>query len=99
MEAAAKLTSKGQITIPAEVRKILQLHAGDQLLFEVERTEDGQGVRVVVRKTPDFFELAGSVPTPPGWEAASWSEIREEAMRRHAAEREGRWVRGGRENT
>ena len=30
----SKITSKGQITIPAEIRKALDLAAGDTILFE-----------------------------------------------------------------
>jgi antitoxin PrlF len=77
MEAAARLTSKGQITIPAEVRKVLQLHKGDQLLFEIEPAEGEPGYQVKVSKLPDFFALAGSVPTPPELAGKSYEEIRE----------------------
>lgn len=35
----AKLTSKGQVTIPLEVRKALKLREGDSVRFEV--AEDG----------------------------------------------------------
>ena len=35
MVVRAKLTSKGQVTIPAEVRKRFDLAPGDQLLFSV----------------------------------------------------------------
>jgi AbrB family looped-hinge helix DNA binding protein len=82
VSAAAKVTSKGQITIPAEVRLALGVVSGDQLVFEVEP----DGLRAVVHKLPDFFELAGVVPTPEGWSSASWQEIRDEALRRHVAE-------------
>ena len=30
----SKITSKGQITIPAEIRKALDLEAGDKIMFE-----------------------------------------------------------------
>lgn len=33
---ASKITSKGQATIPAEIREALHLKAGDVLLFEVK---------------------------------------------------------------
>lgn len=36
----ATITSKGQITLPAAVRKALKIKAGDKLDFEV--TEDGE---------------------------------------------------------
>ena len=40
------LTSKGQVTIPADVRKRLGLHPGDQVAFVVE----GDEVRIVRRE-------------------------------------------------
>ena len=36
---AAKITSKGQVTIPADVRKAVGVHEGDKLLFV--RMDDG----------------------------------------------------------
>ena len=42
MQKQAKLTSKGQITVPREVRRLLGVRAGDRLLFE----SDGKAVRV-----------------------------------------------------
>lgn len=44
MAITAKLTSKGQITVPHQVRRALGLHAGDRLLFE----ERGGGEMTVV---------------------------------------------------
>jgi AbrB family looped-hinge helix DNA binding protein len=35
-EIIATLSSKGQVTIPAEVRKRLGLTSGDKLVFEIE---------------------------------------------------------------
>ncbi len=37
MDSSAKITSKGQITIPKSVRDALGLKEGDELLFRVER--------------------------------------------------------------
>ncbi len=45
MPQLAKLSSKGQVTIPIEVRKSLHLNAGDTLLWDIQR--NGQ---IVVRK-------------------------------------------------
>ncbi len=36
----AKISSKGRVTVPAEVRKTLQLKTGDTLAWEVQ--EDGK---------------------------------------------------------
>lgn len=47
----AKITSKGQVTIPAEVREALGLKQGDMLAFEV------QAEYVVVRKRPTLAEV------------------------------------------
>ena len=38
MDARAKITSKGQVTIPRSVREALSLEEGDELLFRVERS-------------------------------------------------------------
>lgn len=56
MKKQSKLTSKGQITVPCEIRRRLGLRAGDQLLFE----EDGEGVRLsVLRKDSPFTKYMG----------------------------------------
>ena len=42
MQKQSKITSKGQITVPVEIRRILGVKAGDRLLFE----SDSEGVRL-----------------------------------------------------
>jgi antitoxin PrlF len=79
MDVAATVTSKGQITLPKSVRDALELRAGDRVMF---RVHEG---RAVLAKVPDFLDLAGSVPVPPGWKGASWSRIRTEAWTRRGA--------------
>ena len=78
MEVGARLTSKGQLTIPKDVRDALGLRTGDQVTFRV------QAGGAVISKVPDFLELAGSVPVPPEVSGKSWKEIREETWRRVA---------------
>lgn len=57
MEQRARITSKGQITIPKEVREALGVREGDSLIFEVENG----GARVsVVRKPVSFANYAGA---------------------------------------
>jgi AbrB family looped-hinge helix DNA binding protein len=56
----ATLTSKGQITIPKEVRERLGVEAGDRLEF----VEQERGVYRVVAATQDVRNLKGMVPKP-----------------------------------
>jgi len=53
MELKAKVTSKGQLTIPKEVRRALGVREGDSLLFEMD--EGGEQVRVRVERKPVSF--------------------------------------------
>ncbi len=56
----ATLTSKGQTTVPLQIRTYLGLHAGDKIDFLIE--EDG---RVVITPlTSDVRELKGFLPKP-----------------------------------
>ena len=52
--ALAKLTTKGQITIPKEVRDSLKLHTGDKI--EIFVTEEGDAIiRPVLKKVDEVF--------------------------------------------
>lgn len=53
MELKAKVTSKGQLTIPKEVRRALGVREGDSILFKVD--EDDEQVRVRVERKPVSF--------------------------------------------
>jgi len=78
MNAVATVTSKGQVTLPASVRRALSIETGDRLLFvPVEG-------RVVVERIPSFLDLAGTVPVPEEWSDAEWSDVREQARRERA---------------
>jgi AbrB family looped-hinge helix DNA binding protein len=69
MDTSAKITSKGQVTIPKTVRDALELNDGDELLFRVEDS------RAVIAKTRNFLDLAGSVPVPAGKRGTPWDEV------------------------
>jgi AbrB family looped-hinge helix DNA binding protein len=57
MAKSAKITSKGQITVPNEVRRALGVGAGDRLLFE----ERGGEMRVMpMRSESPFARYRGS---------------------------------------
>ncbi len=56
MQKQATITSKGQITVPREVRQMLGVRSGDKLLFE----SDGKGVRIrPVRSKSAFSNYRG----------------------------------------
>lgn len=78
MDVLAKVTSKGQITLPKAVRDALGLQPGDKVLFRVENGH------ALLARTPNLLELAGSVPVPPDVRDLSWEEIRERAWQARA---------------
>ena len=81
MDAAAKLTSKGQLTIPKAVRDALGLKEGDQVVFRVE------GNRAVLARTPDFLSLAGTVRVPAAKRNVAWDEVIRRVRAARAADR------------
>ena len=70
MDAFATVDRRGRITIPKAVRDALGLMPGDRVAFRVESN------RVSVFRAPDFFQLAGAVPIPPGKRGMHWNDIR-----------------------
>jgi AbrB family looped-hinge helix DNA binding protein len=69
MDASARVTSKGQITVPKAVRDALGIKQGDHVVFRVE------GNRAVLARTPDFLSLAGSVRVPAAKRNAAWEDV------------------------
>lgn len=60
MQKQATITSKGQITVPREVRRVLGVRTGDKLLFE----SDGQGMRVRPIKNRSAFSKYRGIGNP-----------------------------------
>lgn len=81
MDHAAKVTSKGQITIPKEVREALGITEGDQIVFRVDEH------RAMVAKTPNLLDLAGAVDVPAAKRGVAWDEVRRSTWRARAEER------------
>jgi AbrB family looped-hinge helix DNA binding protein len=79
MDMAARLSSKGQITLPKPVRDALGLAEGDAVVFRVE------GGRAVLARTPDLLDLAGTVAVPAAKRGLTWDEVRRRARRARAA--------------
>ena len=77
--STSTLTSKGQTTIPKDVRKRLNLHPGDRLEFVID--EDGRVL--VLPASIDVSELAGVLKSPA-------RPVSVEAMNRAIRKRGGR---------
>jgi antitoxin PrlF len=78
--AVSTITSKGQTTIPGEIRRHLKLKAGDKIEFIVE--PDGRVV--LVPATVDVSELKGLLAPAP--RRVSLEEM-DAAIRKRAARR------------
>lgn len=74
----ATLSSKGQLTVPKEIRDWLGLKTGDRLLFEPE----GDSVRLKVERRTTLEELAGSLRARKEYPG---KEAEREAVGRHLA--------------
>jgi AbrB family looped-hinge helix DNA binding protein len=72
----APLISKGQLTVPKDVRERLGLNSGDRVVFEFE----GDSVRLKVEKRRNLEELKGSLPATRGYPG---KEVEREAAREH----------------
>lgn len=81
MDVAAKVTSKGQVTIPKEVREALGIGEGDQVVFRVEEH------RAIIARTPDLLDLGGTVKVPAHKRRVPWDEVRRRTRRARAKAR------------
>lgn len=82
----SKITSKGQTTLPLEVREHLKVRPGDKVTYLIE----DDGVRIIA-KTRSAVDLAGILGPPPNG-PATLEEI-DEAIGRAVAEDDARIVR------
>ncbi len=69
MEIAARMSSKGQLTVPKAVRDALGIGEGDSVVFRVE------GSRAVLARTPEFLSLAGSIKVSASRRNAAWDDV------------------------
>lgn len=91
-EIVSTMTSKGQLTVPVEVRRYLGLKRGDKVVFQLEEgLEEGREVRLA----PATSRLAAgyrSIPAltePKDWEAIEATVAEERAARYARQQREG----------
>lgn len=69
MDAAARVTSKGQVTVPKAVRDALGISEGDEIIFRVD------GNQAILARTPDFLSLASSVKVPAARRNVTWDDV------------------------
>lgn len=81
MDVAARVTSKGQVTVPKAVREALGIEEGDAVVFRVE------GRRATVAKTADFLDLAGTIKVPAAKRNVAWDEVLRTTRSKRAAAR------------
>jgi len=81
MAVTAKITSKGQITLPKEVRRFLKVDAGAVVVFEKE--DD----KVIVRITKTLREFKGFLK---GKTAPTDFDVVRNAAKKHLGDKLGR---------
>jgi len=69
MDTAARVSSKGQVTVPKVVREALGVKEGDEIVFRVE------GNRAVLARTADFLALGGTVRVPAAKRNVAWDDV------------------------
>lgn len=81
-----RVTSKGQITIPAAVRRRLELDAGASVLFLVK--DDGR--IEFSHPAHDVVAAFGTMPLPPGMTGTDLAAMGDEITAEEAVERDRR---------
>lgn len=81
------VTSRGQTTIPREIRKALNLRGGERLTYDLR--EDG----VLLRLHPGTTASYGSLPVAKDKRNVPIAKARKQAMPRHARMREEKATR------
>lgn len=76
----AKITVKGQTTIPQEIREKLNLKSGDRVEFVIV-----EGGAMMIPKNRRLADLAGILGAPPRGTGATLEDM-DEAVGRHLAE-------------
>jgi len=85
MLVAAKMTSKGQITLPKELRRFLKAEAGSVIVFEKENE------KIIIRPTKTLLDYRGYLKGRK--KPADFETLREKA-KEYLAERVARGKRG-----
>ncbi len=71
------ISAKGQVTIPKEVRKAMDLKSADRVIIVVE---DGQAVIKPIRGT--LMDIGGSIAIPEGEKPINFQKVRESVKKK-----------------
>jgi len=78
MPKVSKITKKGQVTIPKDMRDQLDLDAGKRVFFV------RKGSKLEIEPVPDFLDLKGSVESDKEYSKETAREaIKEEFAQKH----------------
>jgi AbrB family looped-hinge helix DNA binding protein len=78
-EFEARMSSKGQLTVPKKVRELLELDTDDPVRFVVEEG------RAYLERKPDLVaRTRGIFASPPGSVTVDFDELIDKAMSDHA---------------
>jgi len=69
MDTAARVSSKGQVTVPKVVRDALGVKEGDVIVFRID------GDRALLARTPDFLDLGGTIAVPAAKRNVAWDDV------------------------
>ena len=84
----AKITFKGQVTIPKEIREALTIQEGDTVIFEVEG--DHAVLKPLKKKSlADFYGVLPATRPYPGSEAMRKEVQHKMGKRFHRSEKKG----------
>jgi AbrB family looped-hinge helix DNA binding protein len=81
VDVSARLSSKGQLTVPRAVREALSLEEGDEVVFRVE------GERAILARSRDLLSLAGTISVPAAKRGTPWTEVLRRTRRARATAR------------
>jgi len=81
MYISARVTSKGQITVPKAVRDALGIEEGDEVVFRVEAN------RAILTRTPNFLALAGTIKVPRSKRNVAWDDVLRKTRTARASKR------------
>lgn len=68
MTYTSTVTTKGQITIPVEIRRWLQLQPHQRVTFIKDNDQ------VVIKKSPNILDLMGSLKSPKSTSDKDWDQ-------------------------